>query len=98
MGTTKYEAAVPAALELAGVAPAHCAISAVSFQGLTVTTADGRPAKLAVIDADGNVLDAGRDVENAAFKVAVEAYRNFLMGSGHLRVLAKPPGSGMPQI
>lgn len=65
-------------------------ISAVSYQGLRVTTGSGEPARLAVVDANGNVVDAGPEVARAAFDAAVRSYRNFLMGTGHLRVLAKP--------
>lgn len=64
--------------------------SAVSFEGLRVRTASGEPATLAVIDANGNVIEAGPTVLDEAFKVAVEAYRNFLKGAGHLRALSRP--------
>ncbi len=71
----------------------RCEISAVSYEGLTVRTATGKPATLAVIDEDGKVIDAGPSVLQEAFNVAVESYRNFLKGAGHLRVLTKPPGA-----
>lgn len=67
-------------------------ISAVTHEGLSVTTADGRRAHLAVLDADGNVVAAGEAIERAAFEAAVLAYRNFLQGHGHLRVQTRPPG------
>ncbi|KGD42089.1 putative gp52 [Burkholderia pseudomallei MSHR7343] len=70
-------------------------ISAISYKGLSVTTATGEPATLAVIDRDGNVVEAGPKVARAAWDVAIRSYRNFLMGTGHLRVLSKPiPESG----
>lgn len=65
-------------------------ISAVSYAGLSVTTADGKPAHLAVVDDDGRVLAAGDEIEKAAWEAAILAYRNFLIGKGHMRVLAKP--------
>nr|WP_080424148.1 hypothetical protein [Burkholderia ubonensis] len=65
-------------------------ISAVSYKGLSVTTASGEPARLAVVDQHGNVVDAGPEVARAAWDVAIRSYRNFLMGTGHLRVLSKP--------
>lgn len=37
-------------------------ISAVSFEGLTITTSSGRPA---VIDESGKVIEAGNDVAAA---------------------------------
>ncbi|ROU09490.1 hypothetical protein D9T17_01015 [Lysobacter enzymogenes] len=66
-------------------------ISAISYEGLSVTTIDGRRATLAVIDSDGRVIASGRNVELAAWEAAVKAYRDFLMGRGHLRTLVKPP-------
>ncbi|WP_175689659.1 hypothetical protein [Burkholderia anthina] len=65
-------------------------ISAVSFQGLSITTPDGEPATLAVIDMQGRIIDSGPSVMRAVWEVAIRSYRNFLIGSGHLRVLSKP--------
>jgi hypothetical protein len=70
--------------------PERCEISAVSFEGLSVATLDGRPARLAVVDADGKVIESGASISDAVWDVAIKAYREFLKGSGHLRVLAKP--------
>ncbi|HEX7906690.1 MAG TPA: hypothetical protein VF534_01175 [Paraburkholderia sp.] len=67
-------------------------ISAVSYEGFTVTTATGEPAKLAILDEDGNVLDAGPAVSAAAWKVVIAAYRQFLQDEGYLRVHTGPPG------
>lgn len=61
-------------------------ISAVAHEGLTVTV-DGKPAKLAVVLDDGTVVAAGRPVAKEAQAVAVNLYRAFLRGNGHLRVL-----------
>jgi len=69
-----------------------CTISAIGYDGLSVTTADGRPAMLAVIDSDGNIVASGAGVQAAAWEASIKAYRNFLIGSGHLRVQTKPPG------
>lgn len=72
-------------------------ISAVIHQGLTVKTRDGRPARLAIIDEDGNVLDAGKAVEREAWNVAIASYMNYQIGQGHLRVWSAPvPGIGEP--
>jgi len=64
-------------------------ISAVSHEGLTVTV-DGKPARLAVVTDDGEVIAAGVDVAREAAAVAVNNYRGFLKGQGFLRVLSKP--------
>ncbi|NPT44323.1 hypothetical protein GNZ12_24035 [Paraburkholderia sp. 1N] len=64
-------------------------MSAVAHEGLTVQTADGQRARLCVVTDDGEILSG--DVCAEAFKVAVAAYRQFLQGTGHLRVLSKPP-------
>jgi len=64
-------------------------ISAVTHEGLTVTV-DGRPARLAIVTDDGQVIAAGDQVAREARAVAVNSYRGFLQGQGHLRVLSKP--------
>lgn len=69
----------------------HSVINAISYAGFSVTTANGEPAMLAVVDKDGNVLDSGAGVAIAAWNVAINSYRNFLKGSGHLRVHSGPP-------
>lgn len=67
------------------------AITAVSYEGLSVSTPTGEAATLAVVDQNGNIIDAGPAVARVVWDVAIAAYRNFLMGAGHLRVLTKPP-------
>jgi hypothetical protein len=62
-------------------------ISAVAHEGLSVTV-DGKPAKLAVVLEDGTVVAAGKTVAKEAQAVAVNLYRQFLQGNGHLRVLS----------
>src|SRR5574337_1378743 len=66
-------------------------LSGVAHEGLTVTTRDGRQARLAVIDEDGKVIEAGPQVAEAAWNVAIASYRNFLRGRGYLRVRSEPP-------
>jgi hypothetical protein len=67
-------------------------ISGVAHEGLTVTTADGRPAQLAVIDQDGNVIAAGPEVAKEVWHVAIAVIKNFWRGQGFLRVFSRPPG------
>ena len=64
-------------------------ISAVSHQGLSVTI-DGRPARLAIVTDDGQVIAAGADVAREAEAVAINNYRAFLKGQGFLRTVGKP--------
>lgn len=64
-------------------------ISAVAHEGLTVTV-DGRPARLAILSDDGKVIAAGDQVAKEAEAVALNSYRNFLKGQGHLRVISEP--------
>jgi len=85
----QQNAGAPAA-DLQVVAPISSTISAVSFQGLSITTPDGEPATLAVIDMQGRIIDSGPSVVRAVWEVAIRSYRNFLIGNGHLRVLSKP--------
>lgn len=65
-------------------------ISAVSFEGLTITTRDGRPARLVIIDDNGQVIEAGDDVAAAVWNVSIDCYRRFLTGEGYLRVYSGP--------
>ena len=67
-------------------------ISATVSEGFTTTTADGKPARLAIIDEAGNVIEAGPDVAWAAWKVCIEVQENFWEGQGHLVVHSSPPG------
>jgi len=64
-------------------------ISAVSHEGLSVTV-DGKPARLAILTDDGQVIAAGDQVAKEAEAVALNCYRNFLKGQGYLRVNSEP--------
>lgn len=64
-------------------------ISMVAHEGLRVTV-DGKPARLAIVDEAGNVITASPFVAREAEAVAINSYREFLKGQGHLRVLSKP--------
>lgn len=61
-------------------------LSAVAHEGLTATTPEGKPARLAVLDEDGRVLEVGDAVAREAMAVAIKCYRNFLQGQGYLKV------------
>jgi hypothetical protein len=69
----------------------HSVISGVCHEGLSISTKDGRPARLAIIDADGNIIDAGPEVAREAWNVTLAVYKNFLIGNGHLRIFSSPP-------
>lgn len=64
-------------------------ISAVSHEGLSVTV-NGKPARLAIVTDDGQVIAMGDQVAREAEAVAVNSYRSLLKGTGHLRVLSRP--------
>ena len=66
-------------------------ITAVTHEGLRVTV-DGKPARLAIVTDDGTVVAAGDQVAREAEATAVNCYRNFLQGQGHLRVRSRPIG------
>lgn len=76
----------------------NAVMSAVISEGLRVQTADGRPAKLAIIDEAGKVVEYGDAVAEEAWNVAIASYKNFLAGNGHLRVQTEPPGLKINQI
>lgn len=67
-------------------------ISATVSEGFTVATADGKKARLAIIDEAGNVIEAGADVAWTAWKVCIEVQENYWEGMGHLVVHSSPPG------
>lgn len=60
-------------------------ISARCFEPFTVTTRDGKPARIAIIDDQGNIIDTGDAVAREAWNVMVNVYKNYLIGQGHVR-------------
>jgi hypothetical protein len=72
-------------------------ISGVCHEGLSVTTIDGRPCKLAIIDDNGKIIDEGPTVAREAWNVTLAVYKKFLIGQGHLRILSTPLPEGVPQ-
>jgi len=48
---------------------------------------------LAIVDENGNVIEAGPAVAREAWNVTLACYKQFLMGHGHLRVFSAPPAS-----
>lgn len=64
-------------------------ISAVAHEGLTVTV-NGRPARLAIITEDGQIVASGPEVAREAKAVANTALQNMWAGKGWLRELSKP--------
>lgn len=70
----------------------QCTISANVNTGYMVTTREGKPARLAIIDENGNVIEAGDAVAREAWNVCLAVQRNFWIGQGHLIVHSAPPG------
>ena len=68
----------------------HATLTATAHGGLTATTRDGKPARLAVIDGDGNVIEDGPDVGLAIWLLTARAYGNFMAGKGYIKVHAGP--------
>ena len=64
-------------------------ISALIFEGLTVVTAEGKPAQFAILDGDGRTIAVGKHVADAAFHTSIAAYRQMLIDKGHIRVYTK---------
>ncbi|CAI8973570.1 hypothetical protein PUP68_07475 [Pseudomonas chlororaphis] len=67
-------------------------ISANVSSGYQFTTANGRPARLAIIDEQGNVVESGDVVAREAWNVCVAVIKNFKIGQGHIVVHSAPPG------
>lgn len=62
-------------------------ISAVIHEGLTIES-NGKRCRLAIIDEDGKIIEAGDSVAREAFNVAIASYKQLLKGLGHLRVIS----------
>jgi biotin synthase-related radical SAM superfamily protein len=75
----------------------RASISGVCHEGLTVKTRDGQPARLAVLDEHGNILEEGPEVAAEVWNVTLAVYKNFLIGKGHIRVFSQPPGQALTQ-
>ena len=74
----------------------HARISANVNSGYQLATADGRRARLAIIDDDGNVIEAGVAVAREAWNVCIAVQKNFWIGQGHLVVHSEPTGIRLP--
>jgi len=62
-------------------------ISAVITEGLRISV-DGRPARLAIISDDGQIVDDSPRVAQEVESAAINSYRSFQRGAGHLVVRA----------
>lgn len=67
-------------------------ISANVTSGYKLTTADGRSARLAIIDDQGNIIESGDAVAREAWNVCIAVIKNFKIGQGHIVVHSEPPG------
>ena len=68
----------------------NAVVQGVAHEGITVHTRDGRRARLAVIDDEGNIIEAGREVERVVFQASREVIYNYWKGQGHMRVFYGP--------
>lgn len=59
-------------------------ISAVIHEGLRITV-NGLPARLAIISDEGKIIDDSPAVASEVEAVAINSYRAFQTGRGHLR-------------
>jgi hypothetical protein len=62
--------------------------------GFTASGPEGQPARMAIVDEQGNILAVGEDVAWAAWRVCVEVQENFWEGQGHLVVHTNAPSQG----
>ena len=70
----------------------HSVIRAHAWDGFTITTADGHPATLAVVDDAGRIVEIGPTLVAELWDVAVLSYRRFLIGEKALTVCSTPAG------
>lgn len=67
-------------------------ISANASSGFIATTRDGKPLRMALVDDDGNIVEAGNDVRWAAWSICSTALHNLWECQGHLVIHSSPPG------
>ncbi|MFO6248968.1 hypothetical protein, partial [Pseudomonas aeruginosa] len=67
-------------------------ISANSSSGFVATTRDGKPLRMALVDEEGNIIEAGDPVRWAAWRVCTETLENLWQCEGWLVVHSSPPG------
>lgn len=66
-------------------------ISKVAHEDLSITTLDGKPARLAILDDAGNILAEGTAVAQEVHNVTINAFRTYARGQGFLRTFNVPP-------
>jgi hypothetical protein len=69
----------------------HCIISAVIWQGLTITTKSVELASLAIIDEERNMIEVGANVAMEAWHVSLEWFRWLLKKAFYLREHVRAP-------
>lgn len=62
-----------------------------SAKGIMAKSKMGEGARLAIVDADGNILDAGPEVANHLWNLTSEFYSRLMSNSGKLHVYTSPP-------
>lgn len=67
-------------------------VHGLGWQGIHCTDAKGKPARFAILDESGNILEEGADLAREVCAVAITAYRNFQVGNGHLKIFTSPTG------
>ena len=67
-------------------------IRGINGEGIQVTH-QGKPARLAVIDENGNVLESSPEVSVQVLNTILKAHRAFMLAQGHLKVMSNVPFS-----
>lgn len=62
------------------------------WKGVYPYRADGQALKLAVIDAEGHIIEQGEAVSSAVWDAALETYWKHLQDIGVMHVHDRPPG------
>lgn len=71
-------------------------ISANASSGFVATSRDGKPLRMALVDDEGNIVEAGELVRWAAWHICTEALENLWQCKGWLVIHSSPPGD--PEI
>ena len=67
-------------------------ISANASSGFIATDRAGKSLRMALVDDQGNIVEAGDDVRWAAWSICTTALHNLWECQGHLVVHSSPPG------
>lgn len=67
-------------------------ITGSTWAGLQIRTRTGRPARLAIIDDEGNIIEQGRAVEAEVWHTVLKTHCEYLQSTGVMAIKPEPTG------